>query len=262
MVGDVRFVPVSDLILDDFASAIRWHYETQTEPHEATFNIFRYFPGEDEFFLDVGANIGNSVVSFRLFNKMARIFSLEPLNILRPALDAVKNIEKDRFDFLMAGASSKPFTQSLYVPSAANHPVFYLASLDRSRFGPDPVRIAGMRELMGRPLSEEFGVTEIKVRLVSIDSLQLKPTLVKIDAEGHEFDVLSGMSLTIASTRPLFLLEGGNTRDEVSQFMASRDYSFATVKSDVLELTSEQFNEGFFLANERLDIYRAKGALR
>ena len=264
MVDGVRIVPVRELLTDDFASAIRWHYDVQKEPHEATFEIFRHFSGDDEMFLDVGANIGNSVVSFRIFNKKARIFSLEPIEILRPALEAVKEIEQDRYDFIIAGASAAPLIQTLYVPSAANRPVFYLASLDSRRFGPDPARIAGMQQLMGRPLDEEYGVTMLSVRLVTIDSLNLRPTLVKIDAEGHEFDVLSGMTRTIDATRPLFLLEGGNARADVAQFMADRDYNFALARNGVLELTNEskEAQDGFFLANERLDFYRAKGALR
>lgn len=46
--------------------------------------------------------------------------------------------------------------------------------------------------------------------------------------------------------------------------MADRDYSFALARKGVLELTNEskEAQDGFFLANERLDSYRAKGALR
>jgi hypothetical protein len=59
---DLPLLPLRKLVLRDCVEGIRWHFESQTEPHEEEFKVFSYFPGADEVFLDIGANIGISAI--------------------------------------------------------------------------------------------------------------------------------------------------------------------------------------------------------
>jgi hypothetical protein len=95
-----------------------------------------------------------------------------------------------------------------------------------------------------------------------LDDYGLNPTLVKLDVEFYEAQVLTGMQDTIARCRPLVMLE---SRDpEVREFFARRSYRYAERSDKHLTLT-ENINfsvNGFFLPEERLSEYRQRGALR
>jgi hypothetical protein len=61
---------------------------------------------------------------------------------------------------------------------------------------------------------QSYGATlsfkEDKVSLVDTDAFQLRPSIVKICAEGHELSVLEGMKETITRAKPLFLIENND----------------------------------------------------
>ncbi len=57
-----------------------------------------------------------------------------------------------------------------------------------------------------------------------VDMLELQPTLVKIDTEGHEVSVLRGMTRTLKS-RPKLIVEIHDNLSEVTAFLESAGYS-------------------------------------
>jgi FkbM family methyltransferase len=257
---DISF---SDLILDDFAGAIKWHYETQTEPHEEEFRIFSHFAGPDEVFLDIGANIGNSVVSFRLFNKSCKIVSFEPSPWLKPAMDWLKAKEGERFDYFMVGAGSKNERKEIFIPCLDRKPNFYLASFAGHRFGPDPRAIQGMKNLMGTTPEGVYSVCRHEVDIKPIDSYGIAPTIVKMDTETFEIETLRGMVKTLSTNRPLVMIEGANRDHEVVTLFNNLAYQFSEYDRGKLLLTKEisQSTNGFFVADERIDEYRQRGVI-
>jgi hypothetical protein len=66
--------------------------------------MFAHWP-EDGLFLDVGANVGQSAMSFRIFNRQARILSIEPNPDLEPDLRIVRLV--GRCDYLMVSADER-----------------------------------------------------------------------------------------------------------------------------------------------------------
>ena len=64
---------------------------------------------------------------------------------------------------------------------------------------------------------------EVNVNLVAADVFQLSPSIVKIDAEGHELSVLEGMQETIARANPIFMIEN-NDYHRVTPFLAKFGY--------------------------------------
>src|SRR5689334_9570794 len=78
-------------------------------PHDPDFAAWRRFAGRDGIFLDVGANVGQSAMSFRIFNRRAPIVSIEPNPLLIGDLRFTQRIVR-RATFRSCAASSEPGT--------------------------------------------------------------------------------------------------------------------------------------------------------
>jgi len=180
-------------------------------PHEPEFEAFRYLP-KDGLFLDIGANVGQSAMSFRIFNRRARILSLEPNPGLEGDLRLVRRIVP-RFDFMMVGAGSDVCRATLYVPRVAR-----IAITGEASFNP---------EFASDPWWSVGGATPdvleaVEARVIAVDGLFVDPTYVKIDAEGYAVEALEGMRRTIERCHPIFLIEGGQ---RVVDFLAPYGYT-------------------------------------
>ena len=60
------------------------------------------------------------------------------------------------------------------------------------------------------------------VDVVTLDSLSLKPNLIKIDVQGAELDVLKGGCGTISNFRPVIFIEipdDNNLEEQLFQFL-------------------------------------------
>lgn len=130
--------------------------------------------------LDVGANIGNHSHYFARYLNYNLIVSFEPIeeNI---------NILKENL---------APFKSTVIIPSAVSdhngttHMAISSANSGAHEVNPD-------------------GSVEVKIR--TIDSLALSHvTLIKIDAEYHEPQVIVGAEATIKKNKPLILIEDSN----------------------------------------------------
>lgn len=187
-------------------------------PHEPEFEAFRYLP-KDGLFLDIGANVGQSAMSFRIFNRSARILSLEPNPGLEGDLRLVRRIVPG-FDFMMVGAGSDVGRATLYVPRVAR-----IAITGEASFNP---------EFAADPWWSEGGIAPdaldpVETRVIAVDGLFLDPTYVKIDAEGYAVEALQGMRRTIERCRPIFLVEGGQ---RVVDFLAPYGYTPFTYEGE------------------------------
>ena len=55
------------------------------------------------------------------------------------------------------------------------------------------------------------------VDVVSIDDLNIKPTIIKVHVEGAEYDVLEGAVETIKESRPIIMVLGDHNSDGLSR---------------------------------------------
>jgi FkbM family methyltransferase len=257
----VESIAFDDLILKDFASNARWHRANQRKPHEQDFVIFHRMPGAGEVFVDIGANIGLSIISFRLVNASAQIVSFEPLTCLEPALAALADLDS-HLTYHMTGLGERDAVVPVWIPCVDRRPNFYLASLDQSLFQDDHRQRLFMM-LKAKP-HRRVAVCAVTATIAPLDTFNLSPTIMKIDVEGSEPRVLRGARSTIDNHRPMVLIEGANRDPDVRAFFDETDYRFCERVGDQLSLSNRPSASvnGFYVASERLPEYGDRRILR
>lgn len=147
--------------------------------------------------LDIGANIGTHSVA--LAKSSTRIYAFEPqprlyrLLTANLALNGLQNVVPER----VAVGDHIGFTPMAELPP--DEKIF--------NFG-------------GRPLS--YGEPTQEARIITVDYLGVAPTLIKIDVEGMEPDVIRGAHKTIERHAPTLYLEN-NSFDDSKAIAAALD---------------------------------------
>jgi FkbM family methyltransferase len=187
-------------------------------PHDPDFAAFERVP-VDGLFLDVGASIGQSALSFRIYNRDAPVLSLEPLPSHRGDLRFVRRIIGDH-EFLMVGAAAESRQETIYVPKLDSFALPARSSLNRA----DAAEALSELEAEGTD-PDRLHLEELAVELRRIDELGVDPAFVKIDVEGAELGVLEGMVETIARCRPPMMIERSEHTPEAIGLLAAHGYS-------------------------------------
>lgn len=143
------------------------------------------YPQQNEI-LDIGANIGNHTLFFAEFLDCKKIHSFEPVPINLKVLK--KNIEKygDKCICYDVALSDHSGHSPLYNSQKENYGGFSLHSYSN-----------GVSFLVGE---------EIKVK--TLDSFEFNNiTMIKIDVENHEIEVLEGARDTLLRNKPIIFIE-------------------------------------------------------
>lgn len=213
-------------------------------PHDPDFRAFARFSEREGLFLDVGANIGQSAMSFRLFNRRAPILSLEPNPLLAGDLRLVRRLLRG-FDFRTCAAAEQTGRLTLRVPVYHGLPLTGEASVDAAAPG-DRLYWTEQQEVADADAVETL---TFDVDAYRLDELGLAPAFVKVDVEGFELSVLRGLTGTLAAHRPILLVERSGA-SEVEELLAPLGYRpFAYLeRDDRLEpLAGRQTTNVFYL---------------
>lgn len=186
-------------------------------PHDPDFSAFGVLSGNG-LFLDVGASIGQSALSFRIFNRESPILSLEPLPSHRGDLGFVRKVIRGH-RFMIAGAAERSSTATLHVPMLGSYELPAESSLRRQ----DAVAVLDRLEAQGTN-PKRLWLKEVEVDLRRLDDLELNPSFVKIDVEGAEIGVLRGMSDTIRRSRPVLMIERSDRFEQVAELLNGDGY--------------------------------------
>jgi FkbM family methyltransferase len=183
---------------------IGWHTVAHLPfllPHDKSYYAFRHLAGAgDRLFLDVGANSGASALGFRRLIPHYRILSIEANRYHEPALRKLKH-KLVNFDYLIIGAGHERTKLTLYTPMYKGVCLHTGASLNI-----DYGSAAYMQHFPPRVVKNITWKEEV-VDVIPLDELRLEPHIIKIDAEGFDFEVLLGLRQTIAAHRPHILVE-------------------------------------------------------
>jgi FkbM family methyltransferase len=189
-------------------------------PHDKSYNALKHFvaAAPSGLFLDIGANDGISALSFRRFSRNYRILSLEPNTLLEPALKRIKSADP-LFDYRMVGAGSAPARIEFFMPVYRGILLHTFTSGSR-----DQVQHA-IKEQFGAAVARNTTIEAVNGEVVRPDDLQLDPAIVKIDAEGFDYDILLGLAETIARSRPFIVIEVAWTEQgQFAGFLKTHDY--------------------------------------
>lgn len=188
-------------------------------PHERDFEAFRLFGERQGVFLDVGANAGQSALSFRLFNKRAPILSIEANPYHERDLRFLKRI-LSRFDYRICAAGDEHGSVTLHIPVYRGVPITGEASVRKQ----SAETSWWMREHLYSTDAERFRVKEQVVPVQRLDDLAIEPAFVKLDVEGFELPVLHGLAETLERHRPILMVERNSGSGEIEALLSRLDY--------------------------------------
>jgi len=150
--------------------------------------IYDTYPVHGEI-LDIGANIGNHSVFFSKFLNCERVHCFEPyepnINLLKKNMSSFG----DKCQLYTCALSNKEGTMSLYNSQQGNFGGFSLHQYSNG---------------------SSFKVLD-SIKVTTLDSYTFNNvTMMKIDVENHENEVLEGAKQTITKHKPIIFLENLN----------------------------------------------------
>lgn len=211
-------------------------------PHDRDYAVFALFPPSAGLFLDVGANAGMSAMSLRLYQRRARIFSVEPNPYHEPDLRWTARWVR-RMEYGIFAAGDTPGRHDLFIPVYRGVPLTAEAALSRSAVEGSPSLEASLGSRMD---SAEFRIERIEVEVKRLDELGLEPAFVKLDVQGHEQQALVGMTSALEKHGPPVLIEAPS--DELMAHMAAlgyKPYAYDRKANRLVSLTGYETNVMF-----------------
>ena len=212
--------------------------------HDPDWLAFKRLRVGDRIILDVGANRGLSIESFRIALPGRPIVAFEPNPRLAGKLEQEYG-SSDNVRIEPVALSDAPGAAKLYLPRYRNYVFDSLASMERA----EAMEWLGSDNFKGFD-ARRLTCLEMDITTRTLDTYGLAPSVIKLDTQGSEEKVLCGGLQTIASTRPIILLEGAtpSIRELLMQFNY-RAYVF-----DNGELIPDRMDARnvFFLTPERL----------
>lgn len=191
---------------------VAWHIINRVAfllPHDKSYFGLQHFSNksQNDLFIDVGANSGISALSFRKINKRTPIFSIEP-NMLHA--NRLKKLSKKLrpFEFLLMGVGDQESEITFYTPIYKHVILHTFSSSSQEQV------YEAVRKSYGDKIVKNIKVEQSSAHVITLDQLNLKPSIIKIDAEGFDYNVLLGAKRTLEIERPFLMVEACHSNIE------------------------------------------------
>lgn len=161
-----------------------------------------------------------SALSFRVFNRSAQILSIEANPLLEPDLRFLKRW-LPKFDYRICAAGDAPGELTLHVPVFRGVRLTGETSITDDR---DAKKAMWMERHRLDPETTTLEQVDVRVEVVRLDDLQLDPSIIKVDVEGFEVEVVRGLEQTLHRCRPLLAVERSRPA-EVAELLAPLGYT-------------------------------------
>lgn len=219
--------------------------------HEPDFDAFKLICTEQpQIFLDIGANVGMSALSFFTLKKNARVISFEPNPTNYPYLDRLLN-KFNNFQYKNCGLADKSGKIDFYYPIYNGKEMTALGSGDRKK-----AESWLNNETVYFFEPNKLKIKKITVEVKTLDSFHLEPEFIKLDVEGFEYQVLLGAAATIKNNRPILLIEGVAEQDKVHSLLQEWNYDTYKFEKGQFYLNQFQCDNNFFLPREKTNLIR------
>ena len=160
----------------------------------------KFFKGK-KLIIDIGANDGMSYKIIRKFTKKTKIVSFEPNEF---NFNTLKKIEfKDKlFTCEKVALSSSKKKQPFFTPYFKKYIISQMAGLSKS----------GIKKKLQTSLHVKDPLKKIVIKkeifyTKKLDDYKFKPSFIKIDIEGHEYECILGSLKTIKKYKPIIMVE-------------------------------------------------------
>ncbi len=202
--------------------------------------------------LDIGGNDGMSYYAIRKFIKGIKIISFEPIH--HNFLNLKKIEKKDKFyNVFDTALSNKNNKSNLVIPFFKKYPITQLASLD----------IRGVKKRLKSSIFQKDLIKKVCYKNVSINSkkldfFNLKPSFIKLDIEGHEYECILGGLKTIKKFKPIIMVEyDTKICDKIYEILKKHNYKkyFFNKKNHKIQKHKKEniFNVFFISKNIKYD---------
>lgn len=200
-------------------------------------NIFRrfYVPGTDA--IDIGAHVGTSTLLMdEVVSPGNKIYAFEPVFHRLVEGTIVCNDLMDRVNLFRCGAGDRSRMQHTTIKEWTKETNFGASSIDR--------------EVGNSPTYDYLGDVWVDIAIVRIDDLALpqRVSLIKIDVEGMELEVLRGMQELVLRDRPTILIEVWS--HAMDAFMASPEFVWFQTQGYKFLRISEGDSDYIFIPSE------------
>lgn len=216
-------------------------------PHDKSYMALKHFivPNKKGLFLDVGANNGISILSFRAISNCYSTLSLEPNIYLEPSLAKITQ-RSSSSSYLMVGAGSRAEELSFYTPKYKSIVLHTATSSNLEQAKKTVLKFYGSKTLAATSF------VKFQAKVITIDSLKLDPDIIKIDVEGMDLQVLQGAIETIKRSRPYIMAEvAWDSKNGIINFFNNLDYQIFSY--DVEADDFRQINSVTLNADQNLD---------
>mgnify|MGYP001195332261 CR=1 FL=1 len=153
-------------------------------------------------FIDVGANIGISTLGFRNLGFTNPTYLFEPNFFLYK--NYLKNVKKKYKNIFInnVALNDRKERKKLYIAYYKGQALHFLSSFDK-KYIINSIKITFFNS------NKKISILKKNVMCEKFDSIKIKypPDFIKLDTEGHDYNVLLGMNKTIKKYKPVFLIE-------------------------------------------------------
>jgi len=149
--------------------------------------------------LDVGGNLGQSIISLHRLFPRSSLVSFEPNPACQASLTRVAANIYPPVQLHFIGIGDAEGELSFFVPVLPDGTqMLQEGSFDANVFS---------EEITLRRIGSDFYLRSVRILVRRIDDFFLNPSLIKIDVQGYELQVLHGAVDTLRRCRPVLFLE-------------------------------------------------------
>lgn len=206
--------------------------------------------------IDIGANDGISYKTIRNFIKKTKIISFEPQKNKFSQLKILKKKDSN-YKIFNCGLSKKKNLMKLYIPFFNNTSLSPFAGLNKKEVISRLNQSIFVKNLLNKIIFKSFDI-----KLKKLDDYKFKPSFVKIDVEGHEYECIQGSIKTIKKNKPILLVEYNDLSNKkilklLKQFNYS-SYYFNSKNYKIIKHKKEKIFNIFYIDKKKAEIIQNK----